>query len=145
MKIILLHDVPKVGKKWEVKNVADGFAQNALIPKKLAEMATPPALARAVAARASSEASRAASAEELGELAKTLASAPLEISAKANEQGHLFAALHEGDIARAIQQKTGVAISPELLKSAHPIKTVGEHLISIQTTDTTFRVTLLPS
>ena len=134
MKIILLHDVPKVGKKWEVKNVADGFAQNALIPKKLAEVATPSALARAAAARQVTEASRAASAEELGELAKTLASAPLEISAKANEQGHLFAALHEGDIARAIQQKTGVAVSPELLKPAHPIKTVGEHLVSIQTT-----------
>ena len=49
MKIILLQDVPKVGKKWEVKNVADGFAQNALIPKKLAEVATPSALARSAA------------------------------------------------------------------------------------------------
>ena len=39
MKVILLQDVPKVGRKYEIKNIADGFARNKLFPKKLAEQA----------------------------------------------------------------------------------------------------------
>ncbi|MDP3661590.1 MAG: 50S ribosomal protein L9 [bacterium] len=131
MKIILLQDVPKVGKKWDIKNVADGFAQNSLIPRKLAEAATASALARAEAARKGAEENKVASASELAKNLKTINGARVEISAKANEQGHLFAAIHESEIAKALKEKTGIAVSPEFLKSAQPIKTTGEHAIEI--------------
>ncbi|TSC85148.1 MAG: large subunit ribosomal protein L9 [Parcubacteria group bacterium Gr01-1014_17] len=131
MKVILLQDVTKVGKKWEVKNVADGFAQNSLIPRRLAEAATASAVTRAEAARKFSEENKVASAETLSRNLKTLEGVRVEISAKANEQGHLFAAIHESEITKAIKEKTGIVVSPEFLKSAHPIKTVGEHTIEI--------------
>ena len=150
MKIILLKDIPKVGKKWDVKNVADGFAQNSLIPRRLAEAATAAAVARATSARATAETSRATSAAELTEHIKKITAAHIEITAKANEQGHLFAALHESDIISAIKEKTGIALAPEILKLDHPIKTTGEHDVEIiagegQRTSTTLRITVRPS
>lgn len=143
MQVVLLQDVPKVGKKWEIKNVADGFAQNSLIPRGLAEIATVKASARAEAARAQAEAGRAASAEELAKNLKKLDGARVEISAKANEQGHLFAAIHERDILKALKQKTGVEVAPEFLKIAQPIKTAGEHRVDISAGDAKTHFTLL--
>lgn len=135
MKVILLQDVPKIGKKWEEKNVSDGFALNSLIPCGLAETATKQAGARAAAARAADETRRnATSAEVVKNIAK-IKGARVEVSAKANEQGHLFAALHEKDIAEALSQKTSVNIPPEFLRLAHPIKTLGEHAVSVAAGD----------
>lgn len=131
MKIILLQDIPKVGKKWEVKNVADGFAQNSLIPRGLAESATEKAAARALAARAASDALRNASAEALAKNLGALEGARIEITAKANAQGHLFGAIHGDAVLAALKEKTGVAVHSELLKTFHPIKTTGEHPLEI--------------
>src|SRR3989344_1052318 len=131
MKIILLQDVPKVGKKWEVKNVADGFAQNSLIPRRLAEAATASAVARASAVRAEADAKRIASEVLLAQNLKKIEAVRVEVSAKANEHGHLFAAIHESDIIKALKQKTGVEVAPEFLKIAHPVKTAGEHHIDV--------------
>lgn len=131
MKIILLQDVPKVGKKWEVKNVADGFAQNSLIPRRLAEAATAGAVARAVAARKAVEENKVANAAALAKNLTALEGARVELSAKANEQGHLFATIHENEIASALKEKTGISVLPEFLKPTHQIKTTGEHSVAI--------------
>ena len=142
MKIILLQDVPKVGKKWEVKSVADGFAQNSLIPRRLAEAATASAVARAARARADANAKHSASADALAQNLKKIEGARVEINAKANEQGHLFAAIHESDIITALKQKTGVEVAPEFLKIAHSIKTSGEHSIEVSVGDVKAHFTL---
>lgn len=131
MKVILLQDVPKIGRKWDVKNVADGFAQNSLIPRKLAEAATASAVARASSARKVAEENKVTNAAALAKNLKALEGARVELSAKANEQGHLFAAIHENDIAQALKEKTGISVSPEFIKSAHPIKTTGEYSVAI--------------
>jgi len=142
MKIILLQDVSKVGKKWEVKNVADGFAQNSLIPRRLAEAATGAAVKRAEAARADSDTKRVMGADALAKNLKKIEGARVEISAKANEHGHLFAAIHENDILKALKQKTGVEVAPEFLKIVHPIKTAGEHRIDVSAGDAKTHFTL---
>lgn len=131
MKIILLQDVSKIGKKWEVKNVADGFAQNSLIPRRLAEAATASAVARAASARKAADENKVANAAALAKNLAALEGARMELSAKANEQGHLFAAIHENEIAQALKEKTGIAVSPEFLKLTHPIKALGEHSVVI--------------
>lgn len=131
MRIILLQDVPKIGKKWEEKNVSDGFAQNSLIPRGLAEAATKENAARALKARAAEEVRRNATSAEVVQSIAKIKGARVEVSAKANEQRHLFAALHEKDIAKALSEKTGVNVPPELLRLPHPVKTLGEHAVSV--------------
>lgn len=120
-----------MGRKWEVKNVADGFAQNSLIPRRLAEAATARAVARAVSARKAADENEVANAAALAKNLTVLEGARVELSAKANKQGHLFAAIHENEIAQALKEKTGIAVSPEFLKPTHPIKIVGEHTVEI--------------
>lgn len=136
MKIILLQDVPRIGKKWEVKNVADGFAQNSLIPRKLAEAATAGAVARAGVARKAADKNKVANATALAKNLATLEGARVELSAKANEQGHLFAAIHENEIAQALKEKTGIQVLPEFIKHTHPIKTIGEHSVVVTAGET---------
>lgn len=142
MRIILLQDVPKVGKKWEVKNVADGFAQNSLIPRGLAEIATAAGAARAAAARADADSKRIASAEAIAQNFKKIEGARVEIISKANEHGHLFAAIHENDIIKALKEKTGVEVAPEFINLAHPIKTTWEHNIEVSVGDVKAHFTL---
>jgi large subunit ribosomal protein L9 len=131
MKVILLKDVARCGKKWEVKEVAPGFAQNALFPRGLAEAATSAALSRAALARERAEKTHTAVLEALAKHMDQVSGARVEMSAKANEQGHLFAALHERDVCTALKEKTGVNVLPEFLHSFYPIKKVGEHALSL--------------
>jgi large subunit ribosomal protein L9 len=135
MKVIFLKDIPKVGKKWEEKNVSDGLALNFLIPKKMAEAATKGAAARAAAARAASLSKKTLAEESFSKNLEKINGAKIELKAKANEHGHLFAALHENDICAALKEKIGAEIVPEFLRSFHPIKTSGEHKIEISLGD----------
>jgi len=145
MKIILLQDVPKIGKKWEEKEVADGFALNSLIPRKLAEAATKSAIARAAVARAAYSANKTAAAESLAKNLEKIEGAKIELKAKANEHGNLFAALHESAICSAIKEKTGAEVLPEFLHSFHPIKAAGEHQIEISSGERKAKFTLVVS
>ena len=90
MKVILLKDVPKIGKKNEIKDVSDGFAQNALLPKRLAQIATPAAIS---ALKESQERAAQAHTQEI-ELMKTaieqLKNQKITVELAANAQGHLF-------------------------------------------------------
>lgn len=90
MKVILLKDIPKIGKKNEIKDVADGFAQNALLPKKLAQIATPAAIS---ALKESQERIAEAKNKEIESIKKSieeLQNHKLVVELPANSQGHLF-------------------------------------------------------
>ena len=89
MKVILLRDVAKIGKRYEVVNVPDGFAQNKLIPKGDAQAATPDNLKRVLNMRAKGASDKAAELSSIKAMVDSLAEAPLEVPMQANEQGHL--------------------------------------------------------
>lgn len=132
MKILLLKDVPKVGRKYEVKEVADGFARNSLFPRKLAEPVTSDTEKR-IAKMEQDEASRGAVAESL--LIKNLAELhgqTITLQEKANEKGHLFAAVREPEIVRAIKKQLNIDIPPEALVLEKPIKETGEHSLTAE-------------
>jgi len=132
MKVILKQDVGGVGRKYEIKNVADGYANNFLIPRKLAEYASPEAIKK-------SEAQKSASLVDI-EIREKLAEKQMEIlkdikislNKKANDKGHLFEKIHPKEITEALESQAKIKIEPEYLKIEEPIKEKGEHKISVE-------------
>lgn len=132
MKIVILKDVKNVGKKHEVKTVADGFALNSLIPQGLAEVATAQALARVERVKKAEAAERKIREDLLAKNLKSLHDAEVVVTADANEKGHLFAGLHAAEIAPLVKEKTRIDVLPEFIQLDKPIKEVGEHKIDVK-------------
>lgn len=131
MKVILLQDVPKVGKKHEVKEVADGFARNVLIKQNKATIATPDALKRAEQLKAEKAQHEALERERFLKLADNLQSITLTLTAKADKTGHLFGSIHPADIVEALVLQTGIRVNPKHIVITHPIKKLGDTKITI--------------
>ena len=142
MKVILLKDVSKIGKKYEVKDVADGHALNFLIPQKSAEAATPGALKRLETKKAEEAVLRAKEEQVLSKNLKEIDGKSIELKRKVNEKGHLFAALHENEVAELIKEKLNVPVSGSYIVFEKPIKESGEHTISVKvgTNTATFKL-----
>lgn len=132
MQIILLKDVKGVGRRHEVKAVADGYALNSLIPNKLAEVATPGALARVALLREQEVAERKIKEDLLAKNLKAIHDARVEVELAANEEGHLFAGLHGEEIAPLVKSSTGIDLLPEFIQLDKPIKSIGEHKIDVK-------------
>lgn len=127
MKIILLQDIKGVGKRFDVKNVADGYALNKLIPGGAAREATAGALKQVQQERSRAETERKVQEDLLIKNLSDLEGKTVHISAKASDKGHLFAAIHEGDIARRLKEELHVDAQPDNIELAEHLKTVGEH------------------
>jgi large subunit ribosomal protein L9 len=133
MKVVFLQNVEGSGRTGEIKEVADGFARNFLLPRRLAAPATPDAVKRAEAL-AAAEARRQA---ELDDQARTLAeklTAPIVITVRAGEQGRLYGSVTAGDIAEEASKLAGQEVDRHLLVLEEPIKEVGTHEISLRLT-----------
>lgn len=131
MKVILLEDIEKLGKKFEVVEVADGYARNFLIPKNLAEPATKETRERLKVLK-EAEVKRAE--EELAkiqELATKLDGQEIEIKAKLKEDGGLFGSINAASIAEALA-KQGLYIKKSWVKLEKPIKEVGEYDVVLE-------------
>lgn len=132
MKIILLKDIPKVGKRYETKEISDGYALNMLIPKGVAVAATPDAVKRIQLEKARHEGEKKINEELLAKNLKDLSGQTIELKEKANEKGHLFASIHIPEILSAIEKTTKLIIPKESIVLEKPIKEVGAHEISVQ-------------
>lgn len=131
MKVILLRDVEKLGKKFDVKEVADGYARNFLIPKGLAKPATESALKTLEAEKAAAEAMAVEDLKKTEEMVAALDGQEIEIPAKAGEDGKLYGSLTPLKIAKTLKDK-GMEIKKNQIKLSAPIKEVGEHEIIIE-------------
>lgn len=143
MKVVLLKDVPGVGRKNEVKNVADGYAINFLIPRKLAEMGTRAALASAERTQKEAAEGQKIQAGLLSKNLQSLEGVRIEMEEKANEKGHLFSGIHKETIVAELKKQKGIELLPEFLVLAHPIKEAGEHKIEILAQGKTASVILI--
>ena len=130
MKVILTQDVAKIGKKFEVKSVSDGYAINFLFPQKLAKLATDQAMDEIEIAKKKYQVEKEVALKEVKEVLEKLKE-PIEIKAKTNETGKLFAGIDKEVIVEAILDKTGMKIDPEIIELKKPIKEVGEHNVKI--------------
>jgi large subunit ribosomal protein L9 len=130
MKVILLQDVAKIGRRFEIVEVPNGYAQNKLIPQKLATEATPENVTRVKARASKLAASSAADAEALAGAIASLGDTTVTVTAEANAEGHLFAALKSDRIADAFAA-AGAAIAADAITIMTPIKTTGTHTIEV--------------
>ena len=131
MKIILSQDVAKIGRRYDVVEVPDGYALNQLIPKKMAEPATPANLKRVEQMSANKVASAEADAESFKTAVETIEATPITITLDANDQGHLFKAVSADEVATAAQA-VGAMVNEAMVNFSAPIKEVGEHEVTLK-------------
>lgn len=131
MKIILLQSVPSVGHKDDVKNVADGYARNFLIPQNLAKSATEEALKSHAQQKEKTERERAATHRAYQELLEKLKSVVLQFKMKIAEGGTTFGSVTTADIQDALK-KQGIAIKKDWIQLEESIKTTGAHAVKIK-------------
>ena len=129
MKVILLADVKSVGKKGDVVNVADGYGQNFLIPRKLASPATDGAVKLRKKEMAEQSSKKAREVEAAKAVAETLQSKPVVIKVKVGENDKLFGSVTSSDIAKAVKATFGQSVDKKKIDLKKPIRTIGEHKV----------------
>ncbi|RLC72430.1 MAG: 50S ribosomal protein L9 [Chloroflexi bacterium] len=132
MKVILLQDVPRLGKAGEIKEVADSYGRNFLLPRGLAEFASPSIL-KQVEERQRAEARRQRLADaELASLAQSLEGVEVIIKAKVGAQGRLYGAITSGDIADELHRVIGQDIDKKKIELEEPIHQLGEYEVVVR-------------
>ena len=132
MKIILTKDVADIGRRYETKNIADGYALNFLIPRGLAVAATPEAVKKIAVIREREEGEKRIQEELLLKNVSALDGATITIAEKATPKGSLFAGVHKAEIIPEIEKQTRLQISPEFIVLDKPIKEIGDHTIEVK-------------
>lgn len=131
MRVIFLRDIPKIGKKGHIKDVADGFAHNNLIPRKLAVPATEGNIKRFESERAAHAHADEVRVAEVRDLVARSKSAPVLIRAAANERGHLFQGLRPSQIVAAIRDAYNIVLDEKDVHLDRPLKEAGNHAVAI--------------
>lgn len=132
MKLILLGDVKALGKKGDLVDVAEGYARNFLLPRKLAIEANKGALTMLSEQKAAKQKREAQQLAETQELAKLLESKPVAVRAKAGGNGKLFGTVTNADIASAISQTFAVTLDKHKVEVKNAIKALGTYPVEIR-------------
>lgn len=132
MKVILKQDVPNLGARGDVREVADGYARNYLIPRGMAVKATAGALKdfehrQEVQARKHERMKKRSEA-----LARRLTAHTVTFEVKTGETGQLYGSITNADIAEALEEQVGVAIDKRDIPLSEPIRQVGEHFVPVR-------------
>jgi large subunit ribosomal protein L9 len=143
MQVVLRTDVPDLGKRGDILDVADGYARNFLVPKGLAIKATAGAAAQAASMRRARDLRDAQDRAAAEALATTLVPRVITVTARAGAEGRLFGSVTAADISSAIEAQTNVQIDRRKLVLAEPIKSLGTHIVPAKLhTDVEFPVTV---
>lgn len=130
-ELILTRDVDGLGITGDVVNVADGFARNFLLPRKLAAPVTAMAKRQIDKVRAERLVRLAREAEEAKKLAVALEGVKLELTVKAGPEGKLFGSVSNSDIAELLARK-GYAIDRHKIHLHKPIRETGDHEVPVK-------------
>lgn len=143
MKLILTSDVPELGKRGDVVDVADGYARNYLLPRSHAIKANEGALAQAERIREARIQAEQQAKAEAEAVATRLVGTRVVIAAHAGDEGQLYGSVGSADIVEGIQRFTGVELERTHVKVPSPIKAIGLHEVQIDLhPDVQFPVTL---
>jgi large subunit ribosomal protein L9 len=132
MRVILKREVAGLGRPGDVKDVADGYAQNFLLPRGLAIEATAGEMKVLARARDAKRAKQDRAHADAEELAKRLSETTLVFRLKAGEQGKTFGSVTSKDIAEALQREVKVDIDRTKVHLPEPLKSLGVHTVEIR-------------
>ena len=132
MKVIFLKDVQGSGKKGEVKNVADGYARNMLIPKGNAVEATPENINKLQGQQASAQHKIDVDIQNAKEIAAKLKGQKVTITAKAGSNGKLFGSVTAGNVADAVKQQFGADVDKKKISLSTDIKNFGSYTAALK-------------
>ena len=128
MRVVFLQDVPNVAKAGEIKEVANGYARNFLIPKKLALVATPQTLSQTEIGKRAEVLENA----ELTTLAHQIEGREINIKAKAGAKDRLYGSITSADIATELSKTTGLVIDKRKIELEEPIRQLGSYEVAIR-------------
>jgi len=131
MQVVLLKDVEKVGLRGDVVDVARGFARNYLLPRKLAEPATPARIAELERREQLRARHEARTAEQAREIAAALAKTVLRLEVKAGPTGALFGSVTASDVADELWRMRKIRVDRRKIDLPEPIKRVGRYDVPI--------------
>jgi len=132
MKVILLQDVEGLGKVGDLKDVANGYARNYLLPKKLAAGATPQLLANYQQRIAAEQRKLEKQAEQNRQQADHLSQITLTFKARVGGQGRLYGSITSQDIAVGLRESEGIAIDRRMIDLPDPIRALGTYQVPVK-------------
>ena len=131
MKVILLQDVAKIGRRFEIAEVSSGYGMNKLIPQGMAKPATPENIKAIKAQSEKNEADRAAEDTAFTEVLAAIKETPLEIVVEANEEGRMFQALKIDTIIDTVKTVTSKEVLASQIVVKHQLKKSASILLNL--------------
>ena len=132
---ILLQEVESLGERGDVVDVSPGYLRNYLVPRKLAQPATPGAIAEAQRRMEAAERAAKEASERAEEHAALLTKTVLTIPQQAGDDGRLFGSVTAQDIVDAIRQARGLKLDRRKVHLEQPIKTTGTHMVTVEVSE----------
>lgn len=144
MQVLLLKDVSGIGSAGQVRKVADGYARNFLLPKKLAVPATEGAVKQAESIKGAAVRRDAKTLSDAQQLADLIRQQTVSFRAKAGEGDRLFGSITAGDIAEALAREKHISVDRRKIELGAPIKALGNHQVPIKLhSEVTARLTVV--
>ena len=132
MKVILLQDIKGTGKKDQIIEASDGFARNYLIPRKLAKEATAEALNSIERAKSADKHREDVKRAEAEAKARELKGKVIQLSVRGGENGKLYGAVTNDQIAAALKEQHGVEVDKRKLELEEPVKMAGQTTVTLK-------------
>ena len=132
MKILLRSDVKGLGRRGDIVSVSAGHARNFLLPNDLAVVANDGTVVQAEAMRKAQELKAATDRESARNLATSLSTKVITISAKAGNEGRLFGSITSAEIVKAVFDQTGITIDRKQVQLEAPLRALGDHVVAVE-------------
>ena len=132
MKVILLQDIKGTGKKDQILEISDGYARNYLLPRKLAKEATAEALNSIERAKSADRHREAVKRAEAEQQARELKGKVIQLVVRGGENGKIYGAVTNDQIAQALKEQLGVEIDKRKIEPEEPIKTAGQSFVNLK-------------
>jgi large subunit ribosomal protein L9 len=132
MKVILLQSVEGLGKAGDLKEVANGYARNYLLPKRLAAGATPSLIANREQRIAAEQRRLEKQAEQNQQMAERLGQITLTFKAKVGTQGRLYGSITSQDVASALREAENISIDRRTIELPEPIRALGTFSVPVK-------------
>jgi large subunit ribosomal protein L9 len=132
MRVILLQDVEGLGKAGDLKDVANGYARNFLLPRRLAAGATPELLANHQQRIAAEQRKLEKRAEQNRQQADRLSQISLTFKARVGREGRLYGSITSQDIAAGLRESEGISIDRRVIDLPNPIRALGTYMVPVK-------------